>query len=80
MRRWLLAATALVTALSPRLARAGEFDGLGEYHPDSKAIAYVGFEAEPDRYLPSDADPTCMDPMFTSVLADDAVDGKGYVK
>jgi hypothetical protein len=79
VRRWLLAGAALVTALSPRLARAGEFDGLGEYHPDPKATAYVGFETDPDRYVPSDADATCLPPMFTAVVADDAIDGKGYV-
>jgi hypothetical protein len=71
---------ALVVGLSPRAASAGSFDGLGEYHPDAGAIAHVDFESEPSRYLPADADAKCQAPMFTSVVGDDAVDGKGYVR
>lgn len=71
---------ALALVLSPRIARAGEFDGLGEYHAASGAAAYFDFETEPDRYFPSDADAKCEPLMFAPVVADDAVDGSGYVR
>jgi hypothetical protein len=80
VRSRVFAAAALLAGLWPSPARAGEFDGLGEYHPDAKATAYIDFEADPPRYFPSDADPKCMTPMFAPVVADDAVDGKGYVR
>ena len=73
-------AAALLAGLAPSPARAGEFDGLGEYHPDAAATAYVDFEADPHRYFPSDADPKCTTPMYAPIVADDAVDGKGYVR
>lgn len=80
MKVGILFGAALVAGLSPRPARAGEFDGLGEYHPAAGATAYVDFESDPVRYLPSDADAKCEAPMFAPVLGDDAVDGKGYVR
>jgi hypothetical protein len=80
VRRRALVAVALAAALFPGAARAGEFDGLGEYHPDAKATAYFGFETAPDRYFPSDADPKCEPLMFAPVVAADAVDGTGFVR
>lgn len=78
--RWVGAGViVLVATLCPQIARAGDFDGLGEYHPASIAVAHVGFETAPDRYLPADADAKCEPLMFAPVLAGDAVDGGGFV-
>ncbi len=72
--------TALVVVLAAPRAFAGEFDGQGEYHGDPGATFYSGFTADPERYVPEDADPACMAPMFSHVTAPDGLDGEDYLR
>jgi len=80
MRRLAAAAAAAVAVLAGAPARAGTFDALGDYRIDPGAIASIGFEQEPDRYLPDDADMKCMDPMYTVVQKPGALEGSGYLE
>lgn len=60
-------------------ARAGSFDSDGSYLRDPSAVAFQGFEAEPERYLPDGVDPSCSEPMFLQVAAEDALEGGSYL-
>ena len=55
-------------------------DAIGEYRAAQDATFYFGFEHEPERYVPSDADAKCQPPMYTVVSADDALDGADRIR
>jgi hypothetical protein len=80
MRRLAASAGAAVAILAGASARAGTFDALGDYQIGPDAVASITFDKEPDRYLPSDADPKCMNPMYTVVQKPGAVEGSGYAE
>jgi hypothetical protein len=73
-------ACASACALVPAQALAGTFDWQGNYRADPGATAYVDFESPPERYLPPDADMSCIDPMYQLGQAADAIDGTGFLK
>jgi hypothetical protein len=79
MKHRLLAALLPAALLAAAPARAGTFDALGSYQLDPAAVAAEGFEAEPARYLPSDVDPSCIDPMYAVVPGADALEGASYL-
>lgn len=74
-----LGAAAFVTALATP-AFAGDFDGQGAYVKDPASAAFVGFETDPERYVPADADAACMPAGFTIVKADDALEGGSFAR
>lgn len=80
MRR-LLSSSILALGLSAAAsAGAGSFGPTGDYRLDPGATASIGFETAPDRYVPADADPMCLDPLYKVVEAPDAVEGSHLVQ
>ncbi len=73
----LLAAALFATAQS---SRAGELDPSGSYLFAPESIATQGFAAEPERYVPDDADVACLDPEYTLVSSDTALEGAAYAR
>jgi hypothetical protein len=73
-----LLAGLLVSMGLPATARANDFDPKGEYLQDPKAVAFVGFESDPERYVPDNVDGSCQPPAFTLGQADDALESKGF--
>ncbi len=80
MRHAALAVFALAALAVPSVAHAGDFDPEGVLLPDPNTTAFVDFEAEPERYLPADAEVSCTPPAFTLVVAEDALSGKSFVR
>jgi hypothetical protein len=78
MKRRLYALAVFTSVAAARPALAGDLDAAGEYAPDPAAAAFVGFEADPARYLPDDVDPKCIPPAFTLATAGDALGGQGF--
>ncbi|MBK8258658.1 MAG: hypothetical protein IPK82_39115 [Polyangiaceae bacterium] len=67
------------TSLTSAATFAGEFAASGDYQAGAEAVDFVSFETEPARYVPTDADPSCVPPAFTLVTAPDALSGEGFV-
>ncbi len=59
-------------------ALAGDFDVHGDHVKDPSAAAFIGFETDPARFVPSDVDPACVDPGFSLVKGADALDAGGF--
>ncbi|MFT3774636.1 MAG: S41 family peptidase [Minicystis sp.] len=80
MKRLAATSSLLAVILAGASARAGTFDAVGSYRIDPGATAGVGFEKDPDRYLPADAGGKCEEPMFTVVSGADAIEGDRYAE
>lgn len=79
MKSTLSLITFTAASLTSITASAGEFAVSGDYQPAADAIDFVSFETEPDRYVPSDSDPSCVPPAFALATAPDALSGEGFV-
>jgi hypothetical protein len=80
IRRPVAAAVALAALAAAPLARAGTFDAEGSFLPDPEAIATLDFTEPSERYLPTDADPTCNTYAVAFIAADDALDSGHHAR
>ena len=66
------------TVAVPSMAMAGSFDARGNFRHDESAVSTVDFEADFERYVPSDAPAKCNGPMSTPTSAEDALEGHHF--
>lgn len=64
---------------STRVARAGDFDYLGNFSPADDAVVFDGFSEVPELYLPEDPGDSCLGSATELVVAPDALEGDSHL-